>query len=90
MTQIVVHPVITTARRVGSPMLLTPPWSWWHTRAYRSEERDALIMQTYTGDLTKAFHSADDVFTATFGRDWDSVVLTDPPSMRLTTVQEYP
>lgn len=89
MTSIVLHPAITAAAYTGSPVLLRPPWRWWHTRAHDNHEHGHLWEQLYTGELERPAQPQDQI-TLTFGRDWDTVVLTDPPSMRALTVQEWP
>lgn len=93
MTSIVVHPAITSGQYIGSPVLLRPPWRWWHTRAYDNHEHGHLCAQQFTGDIWRPTQQQQqpqqDRVTLTFGRDWDAVVLTDPPSMRLLTVEEW-
>lgn len=89
MTRIVLHPAITSAQYTGSPVLLRPPWRWWHTRAYENHDRPALCEQLFTGDCGQP-PQPQDLVTLTFGRDWDAVVLTDPPSMHVLHVDEFP
>jgi hypothetical protein len=88
VTRIVLHPAITSAQYIGSPVLLRAPWRWWHTRAYDNQD-GYLCDQQFTGGVEQPPQPQDEV-TLTFGRDWDAVVLTDPPSMRVLTVQEWP
>jgi hypothetical protein len=92
VTSIVLHPAITSGQYTGSPVLLRPPWRWWHTRAYDNHEHGHLCAQQFTGDIWRPARQQphEDRVTLTFGRDWEAVVLTDPPSMRFLTVEEWP
>lgn len=83
MTRIILHTGMSPMQR---EVRLELPWFWWETRIYPNSD-GVLYEQRIDPDLFE--HPRRSEYMVTFGRDGDSMVLTDPPAMRITSIEQH-